>query len=582
MHITNEIKIDAMKRTIILLISLLLLNYCNLSGITPEGLSNPATVDSIRVLTSPDLLNLTNKWASEYNRLNTETAIKVINITDSEMADKLTGGGRLGFVSDEYFYGAKNESLWKAVVGRDVIIPVINSKNPFLEEISQHGISQEILIQFLKTQGSGNWGMLLGNTENSIANYYQINDESIAKGMAGFLKSDKIKTDGINVESGEAMIAAIQKDPLAIGFCKMVNVLDFKNQTIAENIKLLPIDKNGNGLLDYNEKIYDDFNAFSRGVWIGKYPKTLFSNIYSVASKQPDNEKETAFLKWVITDGQQYLYSSGYSDLLVSERQTTADRLFTAKIYPGAVAGERYLLKAFILIAGLLILAFFIADSIFKIVKRKIAADNLTVPVLHPVLDENSLLVPKGIYFDKTHTWAFMDQNGVVKVGIDDFLQHITGPLTRIKMKNKGDKVKKGEQILSIVQNGKQLNLYAPVSGIIKENNKELSTNTSIINSSPYSDGWVYMIEPTNWIREIQLLAMADKYKEGLKKEFSRLKDFLALSLKSDNELYSQIILQDGGELIDNTLSDLGPEVWEEFQTKFIDPSRQVWFYELF
>ncbi len=33
-------------------------------------------------------------------------------------------------------------------------------------------------------------------------------------------------------------------------------------------------------------------------------------------------------------------------------------------------------------------------------------------------------------------------------------------------------------------------------------------------------------------------------------------------------------ILQDGGELRDNILADQGPEVWEEFQRKFIDLSR--------
>jgi Glycine cleavage system H protein (lipoate-binding) len=168
-----------------------------------------------------------------------------------------------------------------------------------------------------------------------------------------------------------------------------------------------------------------------------------------------------------------------------------------------------------------------------------------------------------------------------VKVGIDDFLQHITGTLTRIKMKNQGKKVKKGEQILSIVQNGKQLNLYAPISGIIIEQNKTLDTNSSIINSSPYTDGWIYKIEPTNWLRENQLLFMADKQKQYIKNEFSRLKDFLAVILKADTEKYAQIILQDGGELRDGILSNLGPEVWEDFQTNFIDPSRQLWFYEL-
>jgi len=73
-----------------------------------------------------------------------------------------------------------------------------------------------------------------------------------------------------------------------------------------------------------------------------------------------------------------------------------------------------------------------------------------------------------------------------------------------------------------------------------------------------------------------------DKHKQHIKKEFSRLKDFLAVSLNANSEKYARIILQDGGELRDGTLSNLGPEVWEDSQTNFIDPSRQVWFYELF
>ena len=101
-----------------------------------------------------------------------------------------------------------------------------------------------------------------------------------------------------------------------------------------------------------------------------------------------------------------------------------------------------------------------------------------------------------------------------------------------------------------------------------------LISKSSMINSSPYSDGWIYMIEPSNWIREIQFLFMAEKYKKWLKDEFSRLKDFLSVFVKPGTVEYAHVILQDGGDLIDNLLSDLGPEVWEEFQTNFIDTSK--------
>jgi hypothetical protein len=77
-------------------------------------------------------------------------------------------------------------------------------------------------------------------------------------------------------------------------------------------------------------------------------------------------------------------------------------------------------------------------------------------------------------------------------------------------------------------------------------------------------------------------LFYAEKYRQYLGQEFTRLKDFMATVLNAGNEKYSFVILQDGGELQDGILSQMGPEVWEDFQTKYIDPSRQIWFYELF
>lgn len=570
-----------MKKAIYLLIGILLMNYSYSSSMDLVRENNSQAGDSLKIFSTPDLYNLSIKWAEEYNKVYPDKKIKVVTVSDTKLVSSLIEKGNNGFVSSAYYSEVNSESLWKVIVGRDVIVPVINSKNPYLNEISQHGISPEALASFLNNKDSKNWGTLMKNNQNSPVHYYWINDESVSKGLAGFLKTDPTKQEGIKVENGESMIAAIQKDPLAIGFCKMVNIIDFNKHTIAENIKLLPLDRNGNGMIDYNEKIYDDFNGFSRGVWIGKYPKTLFSNIYSVSLNPPNNETEIAFMKWVLTDGQQFLYNNGYTDLLASERLSTVDKLYEAKVYPGA-SGDKSMLKSTLAIISVLILIGLIINFILRLFRNTKSLVKTPDAILQPVLDENTVIVPAGLYFDKTHTWAFMEQNGIVKVGIDDFMQHITGAITRIKMKDKGDSIKKGEPILSIIQNGKQLNLYSPVSGIIKELNTSLDTNSSIINSSPYNEGWVYKIEPSNWLRENQLLFMADKQRQYIKSEFSRLKDFLAAALKAGSLSLAPLVLQDGGELRDGVLSNLGPEEWEDFQTKFIDPSRQIWFYELY
>lgn len=189
------------------------------------------------------------------------------------------------------------------------------------------------------------------------------------------------------------------------------------------------------------------------------------------------------------------------------------------------------------------------------------------------IFNESSVSVPGGLYFDKTHTWAFMEKNGDVKIGIDDFLLHITGSLSRVKMKNNGEKLQKGEPAITIIQSGKQLTINAPVSGTVKFKNNQLTEDCTLVNSSPYYNGWVYTIVPSDWLSDIRLLIMAEKYKEWLKNEFTRLKDFLSVVKLKSNAESARIMLQDGGELKVNVLADMGPEVWEEFQAKFINTS---------
>ncbi|MEI6820829.1 MAG: glycine cleavage system protein H [Bacteroidota bacterium] len=226
----------------------------------------------------------------------------------------------------------------------------------------------------------------------------------------------------------------------------------------------------------------------------------------------------------------------------------------------------------------LILIAFIIismgVDAAIKYSRQR----KLKVPALSTtpfkVFNENTISIPKGIYFDKTHTWAFMEKSGMVKIGLDDFLLHITGNLNKLNLKNSGDRVQKGEALLSINQNGKQLTIYSPISGTVKYQNDELIKNPSLVYASPFNEGWLYMIEPSNWLRENQFMFMADKYMEWLNFEFSRVKDFLSTIGQINNLEPSLIILQDGGELKDNVLEDFGPEVWDDFQTKFINISK--------
>lgn len=544
--------------------------FCNdLSETQTKAPANVSTDNTLNIMSSPELYYLTTNWVTEYGRLNPTVKITVSNIADNQ-SDK---GNNLSFISNDYPEAVNNEAKWKMVIGHDAIVPIINAKNPFLNEICLQGISARVFAKLLSDPGKMNWAAIISGGQNATGQIYLIDNESVKTSIADFTKTDPSSMNGIRLATSAGLISAVQNDLYAIGFCKLKDIRKANTNELADNIKLLPIDKNSNGRIDNFENIYESPDAFSRGVWIGKYPNTLCGSIYAISPVKPTDKNVLAFLTWVIADGGQFLNTNGYSDLSSNERQSNLNVLMnnesaSAKTNNAATSYLWVIILMVIVIAGLILAA------VIRIMKKEKSTANYGDVQIISALNENIIAAPKGLYFDKTHTWAFMEKDGIVRVGIDDFLQHITGPLTKIKMKEPGEKVRKGEKILTIIRDGKQLNIYAPVSGIIREQNKQLLRDSSIMNSSPFSEGWVYMIEPKNWVREIEFLFMGEKYKEWLRDEFTRLKDFFTAAVMSNNAVYEHIILQDGGEISDNVLADLSPEVWEDFQTSFIDTSR--------
>ncbi len=551
-------------------LSLLLIGYtatCNTSAENNSG-NQPGSVaeNTLQIRCTPDLVNLASTWANEFSRINPETKINVVEIAaDQEISDNF-----LSLISDEASTAKTDD--WKMVIGREPLVPVINAQNPFLKELNLQGISFEAIAKLITSQQSQHWGTLIEGKPDVTIHFYVIDNADVKSRLGFFTKSAQEIGSGIIPVTATELISVVKNDVYAIGFCRLSDVLNANQDGLTENIAFLPVDKNGNGRLDSFEKIYGSLDDFTRGAWLGKYPQALQGRIYATSTTKPEDKTKLAFLTWILDDGQQFLNSNGFTELAMSESQANTEALLSPELIPAQPEESDSAGLWLIVIVSVVIVAFAMTYVIknFRNIRSKVSVPEIQIT---NSLNEKAIFAPKGLYFDKTHTWAFMEKDGTVKVGIDDFLQHITGNLTRINMKEPGELVRKGEKVMTIVRKGKQLNIYSPVSGTIMEKNQSLLADPSLLNSSPYRDGWVYMIEPKNWLREIQFLFMADKYKEWLKDEFSRLKDFFAASVKSNTGVYAHIILQDGGELTDNVLADLEPDVWEDFQTKFIDTS---------
>ncbi len=559
-----------MKTRIFLMISVALLS-CNiaLSGNNRE-IKNENAPQAIGIGCTADLLELTNEWANGYMNQYPDAKIGV-NLIEEPSA--LSGSENyLAFMPEKDIKGVPT---WKMAVGREVVVPVTNAANPFAGEMKTRGITQDNLKMILAGKPGTSWGAILGTSNIKPVPVYLINDPAVIGIVKEFLQTGDLPASITLVEGYDHLMGLIENDRYAIAICSLSGIMEPGAKTFVSPAMILPIDRNNNGTLDHMENIYSDLQSFERGVWIGKYPGELTSDIYAVSPTRPVDRSQIGFITWILTSGQGSLVNNGFNTLVYSEVQSKLEQ-FSGIEETAPAASQAVSIPRLILFIGAVVLMLVVlATALFGFGRRKGITMAEGPELADETFGERTVAAPAGLFYDMSHTWAFMEKDGYVKVGIDDFLQHITGPITRVEMRKPGDTVKKGEAFLTLIQKGKKLVLYAPVSGTILETNKSLTGgNTTLLNESPYGEGWIYRLEPASWLQEIPLLSMAGKYTRWLNGEFTRLKDFLASSLQSHKLDYAQVVLQDGGEMKNNLLEDFGPEVWEDFQSKFIDANK--------
>ncbi len=157
-------------------------------------------------------------------------------------------------------------------------------------------------------------------------------------------------------------------------------------------------------------------------------------------------------------------------------------------------------------------------------------------------------------FFHPGHTWAQI-QDQVVMVGIDDFAQRFMGQLDSVTLKPTGRMVQQGEALAALRHRGRELAVVAPVSGMLVETNPNIAEHADIVNASPYEKGWLAKIKPTRLGTEIRNLltgAAAEKWREGLQAEMA---SWFAPKLG--------MVLQDGGEWVDNLSDLMTDEQWQ-------------------
>ena len=131
--------------------------------------------------------------------------------------------------------------------------------------------------------------------------------------------------------------------------------------------------------------------------------------------------------------------------------------------------------------------------------------------------------VRDGVRYTREHDWIKVEGE-LARVGITDYAQNKLGDVVYIELPAVGKAIKQVQEPkardmeIGAVESVKAVStIYSPVSGAVKELNATLQERPEIINSSPYDEGWICVITPTNLKEELKNLMDAGAYSAYLK-----------------------------------------------------------------
>lgn len=269
------------------------------------------------------------KWAEEFQKIHTDVKIDVAaGGAGKGMADCLAQAVDIGMVSRDIYLSEIEKGAWWISVTKDAVVPTMNQNNPVSEELLAKGVKKETFMDIWITGKIKTWDQVAeAGADDSIHVYTRSDACGAAKTWAQFLGGKQEDLLGIGVYGDPGLAEAVKRDVLGIGFNNINYAYDAKSQKQVDQIKIVPIDLNDNGVIDKDENFYNVRKEIVDAIADGKYPSPPARHLHLVSQGKPQRKVVIEFLRWVLTDGQRYITESGYINLTEEKIQEELKKL---------------------------------------------------------------------------------------------------------------------------------------------------------------------------------------------------------------------------------------------------------------
>jgi phosphate transport system substrate-binding protein len=256
-------------------------------------------------------------WAQEFTNQHPDVQFDVQGGGAGKgMTDTLAGAVDIGMISRAIKPEEESQGAYWVAVAKDGVFPIVSANNPALPSLVAKGISQTVFRKIFITGEITTWGEVIGNPElTDEIHIYTRSDSCGAAEQWALFAGGEVQADllGIGVNGEPALVDTVGKDPFGVGFANINSSFDPTTGELVQGIAVPPLDINGNGTADTGE-YFPSKAAAVKSIADGIYPSppARFENL---ATKGKPTGLVLEFIRWILTDGQQYLDAAGYVPL---------------------------------------------------------------------------------------------------------------------------------------------------------------------------------------------------------------------------------------------------------------------------
>jgi len=170
--------------------------------------------------------------------------------------------------------------------------------------------------------------------------------------------------------------------------------------------------------------------------------------------------------------------------------------------------------------------------------------------------------IKSDYYYHPKHLWVAPNagEEGEARVGIDDFSARLIGRVDRATVPSAGMPVKENSVCFLLHSGPRTVRLVSPVDGVIQSVNPRVSSDPSILNEDPYSEGWVFSLRlKGDAVKGLYHETVARKWFES---EVERLQRVFSSDLG--------MTATDGGEAHKDISSRLNEAQWGKIVSQFL------------